>query len=206
MTQASNHEAPLPAPTIHPTAQVSPQATLGAGTSVWNWAQIREGARLGAQCIIAKGVYIDVGVQIGNRVKIQNHVSVYHGVTLEDGVFVGPHVCFTNDRLPRAINADGTLKSDSDWTVTPILVRAGAALGANSVILPGVTIGRWALVGAGAVVTHDVPDHGLVVGNPARLVGYVCRCANRLTVVNAVGVCRACGLEIELLDWQENLC
>ena len=171
MTQASNHEASLPAPTVHPTAQVSPEATLGAGTSVWNWVQIREGARLGTQCIIAKGVYIDFGVQIGNRVKIQNHVSLYHGVTLEDGVFVGPHVCFTNDRLPRAINADGTLKGDSDWTVTPILVRTGAALGANSVILPGVTIGRWALVGAGAVVTRDVPDHGLVLGNPARLVG-----------------------------------
>lgn len=206
MTQASNHEASLPAPTVHPTAQVSPEATLGAGTSVWNWVQIREGARLGTQCIIAKGVYIDFDVQIGNRVKIQNHVSVYHGVTLEDGVFVGPHVCFTNDRLPRAINADGTLKGDSDWTVTPILVRTGAALGANSVILPGVTIGRWALVGAGAVVTRDVPDHGLVLGNPARLVGYVCRCANRLTVANAVGVCPACGLEIELSDWQESLC
>ena len=205
MTQASNHEASLPAPTVHPTAQVSPEATLGAGTSVWNWVQIREGARLGTQCIIAKGVYIDFGVQIGNRVKIQNHVSLYHGVTLEDGVFVGPHVCFTNDRLPRAINADGTLKGDSDWTVTPILVRTGAALGANSVILPGVTIGRWALVGAGAVVTRDVPDHGLVLGNPARLVGYVCRCANRLTVANAVGVCPACGLEIELSDWQESL-
>lgn len=199
MTQASKQDAPLSAPTIHPTAQVSPQAMLGAGTSVWNWAQIREGARLGAQCIIAKGVYIDVGVQIGNRVKIQNHVSVYHGVTLEDGVFVGPHVCFTNDRLPRAINADGTLKSDSDWTVTPILVRAGAALGANSVILPGVTIGRWALVGAGAVVTHDVPDHGLVMGNPARLEGYVCFCAQRLILEGTTGYCPSCGAEIDLI-------
>ncbi|MFZ1238308.1 MAG: acyltransferase [Anaerolineae bacterium] len=206
MTQASSRDAPLPAPFIHPTAQVSPQATLGAGTTVWNWVQIREGARLGEQCIIAKGAYIDYGVQIGSRVKIQNQVSVYHGVTLEDGVFVGPHVCFTNDRLPRAINADGTLKRDSDWAVTPTLVRSGASLGANSVILPGVTVGRWALVGAGAVVTHDVPDHGLVLGNPARLVGYVCHCANRLTVANSVGVCPACGREIELPDWQENLC
>ena len=161
----------MPAPFVQVTAQVSPQAVLGAGTRVWNWVQIREGARLGEQCIISKGVYIDYGVQIGNRVKIQNHVSVYHGVTLEDGVFVGPHVCFTNDRLPRAINADETLKADSDWAVTPTLVRSGASLGANSVILPGVTIGRWALVGAGAVVTADVPDHGLVMGNPARLVG-----------------------------------
>lgn len=206
MTSLDQAEMTLPAPFIHPTAQVSPAATLGAGTSVWNWAQIREGARLGVQCIIATGVYIDLGVQIGNRVKIQNHVSVYHGVTLEDGVFVGPHVCFTNDRLPRAINADGTLKRDSDWTVTPILVRSGAALGANSVILPGVTIGRWALVGAGAVVTRDVPAHGLVLGNPARLVGYVCRCAQRLTAADGIWVCPACGLKIELPDLQESLC
>ncbi len=190
----------MPAPFVQVTAQVSPQAVLGAGTRVWNWVQIREGARLGEQCIISKGVYIDYGVQIGNRVKIQNHVSVYHGVTLEDGVFVGPHVCFTNDRLPRAINADETLKADSDWAVTPTLVRSGASLGANSVILPGVTIGRWALVGAGAVVTADVPDHGLVMGNPARLVGYVCRCANRLTVIATTGTCAACGLKIELAD------
>lgn len=190
----------MPAPFVHPTAQVSPQATLGAGSRVWNWVQIREGARLGEQCIIAKGVYIDFGVQIGSRVKIQNHASVYHGVTLEDGVFVGPHVCFTNDRLPRAVNADGTLKDDGDWAVTPTLVRSGASLGANSVILPGVTIGRWALVGAGAVVTADVPDHGLALGNPARLVGYVCCCANRLTVIATTGICSACGLKIELAD------
>ncbi len=193
-----------PAVFVHPTAEVSPQAHLGTGVSVWNWAQIREGAQVGEQCIIGKGVYIDAGVQIGRRVKIQNHASLFHGVTLEDGVFVGPHVCFTNDRLPRAINPDGTRKSDSDWTVTPTLVRAGAALGANSVILPGVVIGRWALVGAGAVVTHDVPAHGLVTGNPARLVGYVCCCGARLQTADGVGLCTACGRQIELEE--ENRC
>lgn len=185
---------------IHPTAQVAPEASLGAGTRVWNWAQVREGAVLGDQCIVGKGAYIDAGVQIGDRVKIQNHVSIYHGVTLEDGVFVGPHVCFTNDRLPRAINPDGTLKSDADWIVVPTRVCAGAALGAASVIVAGVTIGRWALVGAGAVVTHDVPAHGLVMGNPARLVGYVCTCAQRLILEGTTGYCPACGAEVDLID------
>lgn len=185
---------------VHPTAQVSPQARLGAGTRVWNWAQVREDAVLGEQCIVGKGAYIDAGVQIGHRVKIQNHVSIYHGVTLEDGVFVGPHVCFTNDRLPRAINPDGTLKSDADWVVVPTLVCSGAALGAASVIVAGVTIGRWALVGAGAVVTHDVPAHGLVMGNPARLVGYVCTCGQRLILEGTTGYCPACGAEVDLID------
>ncbi len=103
-------------------------------------------------------------------------MSLFHGVTVEDGVFIGPHVCFTNDRLPRAINADGSLKTDDDWEVSPILVRHGAALGANSTILPGVTIGRWAMVGSGSVVTRDVGDHELVAGNPARRMGSVSRC------------------------------
>ena len=158
---------------LHPTAEVSTEAMIGPGTSIWHQAQVREGARIGTNCIIGKGVYIDEGVQIGNNVKIQNYVSIFHGVSINDGVFIGPHVCFTNDLCPRAVNPDGSLKTASDWELSETLIRQGAALGANSTILCGVTIGRWAMVGAGSVVTRDVPDYGLVWGNPARLRGFV---------------------------------
>lgn len=165
---------------IHPTADVSNNAQIGEGTSIWHHSQVREGVRIGKECIFGKGVYIDAGVSIGDRVKIQNYVSVYHGVTIEDGVFIGPHVCFTNDMRPRAINPDGSLKAADDWELTTTLVKRGAALGANSTIRCGVTIGEWAMVGSGSVVTKDVPAYGLVVGNPARLRGYVCPCGCRL--------------------------
>ena len=165
---------------IHPTADVAASAVIGPGTSVWNQAQVRDGARIGSNCVLGKNAYVDAGVQIGDRVKIQNNVSVYQGVTIEDGVFVGPHVCFTNDKVPRAINRDGSAKTDADWEVSPTLVRRGAALGANSTILPGVSIGRWAMVGSGSVVTRDVLDYELVVGNPARRIGTACPCGEPL--------------------------
>ena len=170
---------------IHPAADVSPRAQIGAGTRIWRQAQVREGAQIGQSCIIGKGAYIDLDVVIGDRVKIQNNVSVYHGVTIEDGVFVGPHACLTNDKLPRAITPDGRLKRDADWDVGPILIRYGASIGAGAIILPGVTVGRFALVGAGAVVTRDVVAHGLVVGNPARQVGFVCECGHKLLQTGA---------------------
>jgi len=178
---------------IHPTAEVSTEAEIGEGTSIWNQAQVRNGVRIGRECIIGKNVYIDFGVPIGDRVKIQNNCSVYHGAVLEDGVFLGPHVVITNDLYPRAINPDGTLKKDADWEVSPVRVCRGAALGAGSVILPGVTVGAFALVGAGAVVTRDVPAHGLVVGNPAQLIGYVCVCGRRLRANGAALSCPHCG-------------
>ena len=181
---------------IHPTAEVSPAAEIGPGTSIWNQAQVRERARIGAGAIIGKNVYVDTDVVIGDRCKIQNNVSLFHGVTVEDGVFIGPHVCFTNDRLPRAINADDSPKTDADWEVTPTFVRHGAALGANSTILPGVTVGRWAMVGSGSVVTHDVADFELVAGNPARRLASVCPCGTVLRDEAAEpfrGSCPGCG-------------
>lgn len=167
-------------PRIHPTAEVSDRASIGEGASVWHQAQVREGASVGPGCIIGKGVYIGADVQVGANCKIQNYSCVYEGATLADGVFVGPAVVFTNDRYPRAINADGSLKSADDWQAGRTMVRYGAAVGSRSVILPGMNIGRWALIAAGSVVTHDVPDHGLVAGNPARQIGWACVCARRL--------------------------
>ena len=167
-------------PYIHPSADVSDRATIGEGTRVWSQAQIREGATLGEGCNIGKNVYIDFDVSIGSMVKIQNNSSVYHGVTVEAGVVIGPHVCFCNDMTPRAITPDGRLKGNDDWEVGPTVVRYGASVGAGSIILPNVTIGRFALIGAGSVVTHSVPDHALVYGNPARPHGYVCACGRLL--------------------------
>ena len=118
---------------IHPTAEVSPDAVIGPGTSIWNQAQVREGARIGAGCVIGKNTYVDVDVVVGEHVKIQNNCSLFRGVTVEDGVFIGPHVCFTNDRVPRAVNLDGSPKGVDDWEVSPTLIRRGAALGAASV-------------------------------------------------------------------------
>jgi acetyltransferase-like isoleucine patch superfamily enzyme len=165
---------------VHPTADVSPFAEIGKGTRVWHQAQIRERVRLGENCIVSKGVYIDFDVQVGNNVKIQNGAFLYHGCTIEDGVFIGPGVIFTNDKQPRAINPDGTLKGNDDWIVGKTHVRYGASVGTGSIVLPGVTIGRFAMVGAGAVVSKDVPDHGLVLGVPARLIGFVCACGEKL--------------------------
>ena len=165
---------------IHITAEVSEKASIGDGTCIWHQCQIREGVRIGEKCILGRGVYVDAGVSIGNHVKIQNYVSIYHGVVIEDGVFVGPHVCFTNDMRPRAINPDGSLKAADDWELSPTLVKRGAALGANSTIRCGITIGEWSLVGAGSVVTREIPDYGIVYGNPAKLHGYACPCGEKL--------------------------
>ena len=169
-----------PTAKIHSTADVSPEAKIGNNVKIWHQAQVREGAVIGDNCILAKNVYVDKGVIIGANCKIQNNSSLYHGVTLERGVFIGPHCVTTNDRQPRAINSDGTLKKDRDWEEGKIVIKEGASLGARVVVLPGVTIGRFALIGAGSVVTKEVPDFGLVYGSPARLVGYVCVCGKKL--------------------------
>jgi UDP-2-acetamido-3-amino-2,3-dideoxy-glucuronate N-acetyltransferase len=165
---------------IHRSAEVSPAATVGDGTQIWNEAQVRDGARIGSQCMLGKGVYIDVDVVIGDRVKLENRVSVFKGARISSGVFVGPHTCLLNDKRPRAVTPTGALKGPADWVVSGVTVDEGASIGGGCTVLPGVSIGRYALVGAGSVVTRDVPAHGLVVGNPARLIGYVCECGARL--------------------------
>ena len=162
------------------TAIVEPGASVGDGTSIWHHAQVRAGAAIGRNCVIGKGAFVDADVRIGDNVKVQNHALLYHGATIEDGVFIGPGVVLTNDKVPRAINPDGTLKSADDWEVGRILLRCGASIGAAATIVTGVTVGRFAMVAAGAVVTRDVPDRGLVIGVPARQVGWVCDCGCRL--------------------------
>jgi UDP-2-acetamido-3-amino-2,3-dideoxy-glucuronate N-acetyltransferase len=157
---------------IHATADVSVEASVGEGTTVWHWVQIREGARIGRRCMVGKDVYIDKDVVVGDECKIQNFATVYRGVTLGNRVFVGPHACFTNDLRPRA--------DAVDWEIVPTKVEDGVSIGANATILCGITIGRRAMIAAGAVVTKDVPPHALVAGVPAKLVGWVCDCGRTL--------------------------
>lgn len=177
---------------IHPTALVEPGAVIGAGTRIWHLAHVRGEARIGEGCILGRGVYVDSGVTIGSRVKVQNYVSLYHGLTVEDGVFIGPHACFTNDLYPRAVNPDRSLKTAEEWALVETRVCEGASIGANATILCGIVIGRWAMIGAGSVVIRNVPAHGLVVGNPARLIGYVCACGTRQPSLEAAQSCPAC--------------
>ena len=177
---------------IHPSADVSTEARIGPETRIWHEAQVREGATIGSRCVIGKGVYIDRDVVVGDRVKVQNRASLYRGVTIEDGVYIGPHVSFTNDSYPRAVDPDGRSLADGDWEVVPTLVREGASIGAGAVIVCGVTIGKWALVGAGAVVTRDVPEHTLVTGNPARPTRRVCACGRPLDREGDRWRCPAC--------------
>ena len=158
---------------IHDTAEVSNLAKIGKGTAIWNNSQIREGAFIGKNCVISKGVYVDKNVSIGNNTKIQNYVSVFDGVTLEEDVFIGPHVCFTNDKTPRSVGVEGKTLDEDLWVLTKTLVKRGASIGANSTILSNITIGKHSMIGAGSVVTKNVPDYALVVGNPAKLVGTV---------------------------------
>lgn len=183
---------------IHQTADVSKEAVIGKGTRIWHQAQVMPGAQLGENCKLGKGVYIDSGVRIGHRVKIQNYVSVYKGVTVEDDVLLGPHMTFTNDLYPRSFV--------ENYTIYETLIKKGAAIGANSTIVCGVTLNEYCMIAAGAVVLSDVPAFALVVGNPGRVVGYVCKCGKKLEVEKtpAQGVsspsvkCSSCNLSFEL--------
>ena len=161
-------------------AQVDPRATIGDGSSIWDYVQIREDAVVGEECIVGRSAYIGSGVVIGNRVKIQNNALIYEPAVIEDGVFIGPAVVLTNDLRPRAINPDGSLKSGDDWDHVGVTIKTGAAIGACSVCVAPVTIGSWAMVAAGSTVTKEVPSHALVAGAPAKQIGWVGRSGERL--------------------------
>ena len=165
---------------IRPTADVDSRARIGPRTTVWHLAQIREDARLGADCIVGRGAYVGPGVIIGDRVKLQNYALVYEPALLEDEVFIGPAAVLINDVYPRSTDVTGHVKRPADWDALGVVIRQGASVGARAVIGAGVVVGRWALVAAGAVVTRHVPDFALVAGVPARRIGWVGRAGSRL--------------------------
>ena len=169
-----------PTARVHPSAEVGDGVAIGARTAIWDRAQLLDGVRIGADCVVGRDVYIDAGVAIGDQVKIQNAALIYHGVTVGDRVFIGPGAILTNDRVPRATTPAGKLARATDWTVTPTHIGDGASIGAGAIIVAGCDIGAAALVGAGAVVTRSVPANAVVVGNPARIIGWVCACGARL--------------------------
>ncbi|MBK9100447.1 MAG: N-acetyltransferase [Austwickia sp.] len=166
---------------IQPSADVSPEATLGDGSSVWHLAQVREHAVLGRNCIVGRGAYVGTGVVLGDNCKLQNYALVYEPARLEAGVFVGPAAVFTNDHYPRSISPDGTLKRGEDWEAVGVTCKQGSSIGARAVCVAPVTIGAWAMVAAGAVVVSDVPDYALVAGVPARRIRWVGEAGEPLT-------------------------
>ena len=170
---------------IQPTAQVDPSAEVGDGSAVWDLAQIREEASLGRSCVVGRGAYVGPGVRIGDNVKLQNYALVYEPAEVGDGAFIGPAAVFTNDHRPRSVDPEGKQKRGGDWHAVGVTVGEGASIGARAVCVAPVRIGRWAMVGAGAVVTTDVPDFALVVGVPARRIGWVGRAGERLERVDA---------------------
>jgi UDP-2-acetamido-3-amino-2,3-dideoxy-glucuronate N-acetyltransferase len=165
---------------IADTADVSPDASVGDGSKVWHLAQVRENARLGENCIVGRGAYVGSGVEVGANSKIQNYALVYEPAVLGEGVFIGPAVVLTNDTYPRSITPEGDLKSAHDWVPVGVTVERGAAIGARAVCVAPVTIGAWATVAAGAVVTRDVPPYALVAGVPAKRIGWVGRAGQPL--------------------------
>lgn len=177
-------------PIIHKTAEVSANAKIGNGTKVWQNAQITDGSEIGENCVIGHNCAV-FGAKIGNGVKLESNIDLWRGVTLEDFVFVGPSAVFTNDLNPRAKYPKKDFPQYGKWQ--PTLVKEGATIGANATIVCGVTIGKWAFVGAGAVVAGDTPDYALVIGIPARISGWACKCNNKLAFDNERATCHIRG-------------
>jgi UDP-2-acetamido-3-amino-2,3-dideoxy-glucuronate N-acetyltransferase len=171
---------------VHPTAIIDEPVEIGPKTQIWHFSHVMPGARIGERCIIGQNVFIGPQVVLGNNIKIQNNVSLYEGVVLEDDVFCGPSMVFTNVFNPRSF-----ISRKKEFRQT--LVKRGATIGANATIVCGYTIGRYALIGAGAVVTREIPDYALVYGNPARVQGWVCQCAVSITFRSGIATCSACG-------------
>ena len=188
---------------IHESAYVEEGAEIGEGTKIWHFVHVRKGAKIGKNCNIGKDVYIDTNVEIGDNCKIQNFATLYQGLKVGNDVFIGPHVCFTNDIYPRAAiwNEDRLEKT---------IVGDGASIGANSTIIAGVNIGKYAMIGAGSVITKNIPDYALVFGNPGRLKGFVCTCSSKMTkksIKNKIVIlfCPKCKKEISVdeTDYKE---
>jgi len=176
---------------VHPSSVVDDGVGIGDGTKVWHFCHLQTGARIGHNCVLGQNVYVGPDVVLGNGVHVQNNVSVYPGVVVEDDVFLGPSMVFTNVRTPRS----AVERKDAFETT---VVRRGATIGANATVVCGATIGEYATVGAGTVVTHDVPPHALVIGVPARQVGWMCRCGERLEVGAGPLACHRCGARYRL--------
>lgn len=181
---------------ISPTADVAPTARVALSASVWDLVQIREHAVIGEETSIGRGAYVGPGVVVGSRCKLQNYVQLHDPAHLADGVFVGPGAILTNDKNPRAVDPDMSRKGGADWNPVGVRVAQGASIGAGAICVAPVTIGEWAMVGAGSVVTRDVLPHSLVLGSPARHVGWVCACGHKLNATSTpgplVGVCPSC--------------
>lgn len=177
----------------HPTAEINKDAAIGSGTKIWQFCTIMKDVTIGSECNIGQNVFVENGTSIGNRVKIKNNIAIYTGVTIEDDVFVGPNVVFTNVINPRSF-------IERKHGFRPTLIKKGASIGANATIVCGHSIGRYAMVGAGAVVTKDVPDYTLVAGNPARKIGCVCVCGEKIQFSDGRAVCLACNREYRELD------
>lgn len=176
----------------HKTAIVEKDAKIGDNTKIWHFAHIRENAEIGNNCNFGKDIYIDFNVKIGNNVKIQNGVSIWNGITIEDNVFIGPNACFINDLYPRS-------EIWNEKRLKKTLIKEGASIGANATVLCNLKIGKYSLIGAGSVVTKDVPNYGIVVGNPAKLIGYACTCGNKLKILkDNLMICDSCKKEIDI--------